>query len=173
MRGFTISDAAAACGGRISCASFENTELGRIVIDSRKVGPGDLFPLPLGQAIYITVMLIPEILGKIDDFQSGRTGMFCPESAAFPVTGAKEYHIHRVQRRIRAEMKIRITEQAGVDRPKRIAGIAGGLHEDDLRLGMIQQDTQQFACRVSRSPDDTDLDHSSFSNCSPSSLWLR
>lgn len=51
MRGFTISDAAAACGGRISCASFENTELGRIVIDSRKVGPGDLFVAFKGERV--------------------------------------------------------------------------------------------------------------------------
>ena len=51
MQGFTISDAAAACGGRLNCTSFEDRELGEIVIDSRKVGPGDLFVAFKGERV--------------------------------------------------------------------------------------------------------------------------
>lgn len=43
MKRFTISQAAAACRGRMSRADFEDKELGRVVIDSRQVRPGDLF----------------------------------------------------------------------------------------------------------------------------------
>ena len=43
MKHFTISQAAAACRGRMSCADYEDRELGRVVIDSRQVQPGDLF----------------------------------------------------------------------------------------------------------------------------------
>ena len=42
MKHFTISRAAAACGARIP-AGCEDRELGRVVIDSRQVQPGDLF----------------------------------------------------------------------------------------------------------------------------------
>lgn len=43
MTGFTIAQARAACGGRLSAPCEENTALGSVVIDSRKVQPGDLF----------------------------------------------------------------------------------------------------------------------------------
>lgn len=43
MKHFTISQAAAACQGRLSRAACEDRELGRVVIDSRQVRPGDLF----------------------------------------------------------------------------------------------------------------------------------
>ncbi len=43
MKGFTVSQAAEACGGRLSCEMSEDRELNRVVIDSRKVEPGDLF----------------------------------------------------------------------------------------------------------------------------------
>ena len=43
MKGFTISQAAAACQGRISRPDYADRELGRVVIDSRRVQPGDLF----------------------------------------------------------------------------------------------------------------------------------
>ena len=43
MKGFTVSRAAALCGGRLSCALAADPELGRVVIDSRAVQPGDLF----------------------------------------------------------------------------------------------------------------------------------
>lgn len=49
MRGFTIADAAAACSGRLVGAVHKDTELNHIVIDSRKVGAGDLFAAYKGE----------------------------------------------------------------------------------------------------------------------------
>lgn len=43
MEGMTIEKAAAACGGRLSTSEGGQTPLGKIVIDSRAVEPGDLF----------------------------------------------------------------------------------------------------------------------------------
>lgn len=49
MKGMTLERAALACGGRI-CGDFDrNTELGRVVIDSRSVEPGDLFAAYKGE----------------------------------------------------------------------------------------------------------------------------
>ena len=43
MRSMTISGAAAVCGGRLVGYTGENRPIGRAVIDSRRVQPGDLF----------------------------------------------------------------------------------------------------------------------------------
>lgn len=43
MTGMTIADAAKACGGKYIGTNAETTELGRVIIDSRAVEPGDLF----------------------------------------------------------------------------------------------------------------------------------
>lgn len=51
MNGMTISLAAAACGGRVSCEEYEDRELGRVVIDSRAVQPGDLFVAYRGEKV--------------------------------------------------------------------------------------------------------------------------
>ena len=50
MKHFTISRAAAACGARIA-DGFGDRELGRIVIDSRRVQPGDLFVAYRGEKV--------------------------------------------------------------------------------------------------------------------------
>ena len=51
MKNFTISQAAAACRGRMSRADYEDKELGRVVIDSRLVQPGDLFVAYRGERV--------------------------------------------------------------------------------------------------------------------------
>lgn len=51
MYRFTIKDAAAACGGRLSCDFYTDTELREIVIDSRKVRSGDLFVAYRGERV--------------------------------------------------------------------------------------------------------------------------
>ena len=49
MDAMTIERAAAACGGRLCGVSHSDTELGRIIIDSRAVQPGDLFAAYRGE----------------------------------------------------------------------------------------------------------------------------
>ena len=49
MKGFTIRDAAEACGGTMIGQFDPQTELGQIVIDSRKLAPGDLFAAYRGE----------------------------------------------------------------------------------------------------------------------------
>ena len=51
MKAFTISQAAAACQGRMSRADYEDRELGHVVVDSRKVQPGDLFVAYKGEKV--------------------------------------------------------------------------------------------------------------------------
>ncbi len=50
MKHFTISQAAAACGGRL-CGADSDAELGAVVIDSRRVQPGDLFVAYRGEKV--------------------------------------------------------------------------------------------------------------------------
>ena len=51
MKHFTMFQAAAACGGRLNVPLGEDRELGRIVIDSRNVVPGDLFVAYRGEKV--------------------------------------------------------------------------------------------------------------------------
>ncbi len=49
MDGMTIERAAAACGGRLCGVENRNAQLGRVIIDSRAVQPGDLFAAYKGE----------------------------------------------------------------------------------------------------------------------------
>ena len=51
MKNMTLALAAKACGGRLCGVYDENTELGRAVIDSRAVEPGDLFVAYKGEKV--------------------------------------------------------------------------------------------------------------------------
>ena len=51
MRNMTLAHAAAACGGKLCGRYDENSPLGRIVIDSRAVEPGDLFAAYKGERV--------------------------------------------------------------------------------------------------------------------------
>lgn len=51
MTGMTIAAAAKACGGKYWGTNAESTELGRVIIDSRAVEPGDLFVAYKGEKV--------------------------------------------------------------------------------------------------------------------------
>ena len=51
MTGMTIAAASKACGGKYIGTKSETTELGRVVIDSRAVEPGDLFVAYKGEKV--------------------------------------------------------------------------------------------------------------------------
>ena len=51
MRNMTLAQAAAACGGKLCGQYDENSPLGRLVIDSRAVEPGDLFAAYKGERV--------------------------------------------------------------------------------------------------------------------------
>ena len=51
MTGMTIADAVKACGGTYKGSGDESRELGRVVIDSRAVQPGDLFVAYKGEKV--------------------------------------------------------------------------------------------------------------------------
>ncbi|MBO5556463.1 MAG: UDP-N-acetylmuramoyl-tripeptide--D-alanyl-D-alanine ligase [Oscillospiraceae bacterium] len=51
MEGMTIKKAAAACGGRLTDPKAGDTPLGKVVIDSRAVEPGDLFVAYKGEHV--------------------------------------------------------------------------------------------------------------------------
>ena len=51
MEKMTIARAAAACGGRLCGAEDPDAELGRVIIDSRAVAPGDLFVAYRGERV--------------------------------------------------------------------------------------------------------------------------
>ena len=61
MKNFTLFQAAAACGGQLLGETNKDRELGHVVIDSRKVEPGDLFVAYKGEKTdghaYVTVAL--------------------------------------------------------------------------------------------------------------------
>lgn len=61
MKGITITRAAEICGGELKCKAYRDLELGKVIIDSRAVEPGDFFVAYKGERVdgndYITAAL--------------------------------------------------------------------------------------------------------------------
>ena len=123
------------------------------------VGAEDPVALPLGQAVDIALGFVAVVLRQVHHLQAGGPGVLRPEFTALAVGRAEEEHVDGIEIVAVAEAQLRVPEQAAVDVVQEIAGVAGRVHEDDLHLRMVDQDAEQFACRVAGAADDADLNH--------------
>ena len=120
----------------------------------------DFVSLPFGQTIYIAIVLVAVVLRKVDDLQPFRTFVLCPDSAALAVARAKEEHIDSIEVVGIREALLCIAYESFMHGVKGFAGIAGGVCEDDLCVWVVNQESNQFACCISRSTDYSYFDHS-------------
>ena len=74
--------------------------------------------------------------------------MLLQELLTLAVTEAEEDDIHLVEWHFRGEAEIRLAQQALMHLADGIAGIRLAVGKDDLRLRVSQQDSYQFAARI-------------------------
>ena len=103
---------------------------------------------------------------QVDDLEIRRHDVALHEFLGVAMCRTEKQHINLVERKLVREDHIRLTKQAAVYIRQLIAGVAGTVHEDQLHIGMIQQEANQLTCRIARTAYDSALDHIS------SSLWL-
>ena len=100
----------------------------------------DLVALPLRQSVDVSVLLIPEVLRQVDDLEPFRFGMGFPECLALPVGAAQEKDIDPAEIEFAAEMQVGISDQAAVDFPKGVPGVAFRVDEDQFHLRVEDQE---------------------------------
>ena len=126
----------------------------------------DLVALKLGQTIYIAIVLVAIVLGKVDDLQGVRTLVLSPESSTLAVTRAKEKHVDGVEVVCVGEALLGIAYQTSMYGVERLTGIASGVRKGDLHLWVIDQEADEFACGIARCANYAYFDHN------VSSSWL-
>ncbi len=102
------------------------------------------------QTIYvvIAIALEAEVLRKVDYLHMGRYPVLLEERLALAVAEAEEHHIDLVERHIGTELQVGFAIQTLVHVGYKIAGIALAIGKYYLRLGMIYEQTYEFASCV-------------------------
>ena len=103
---------------------------------------------------------------EIDDLHVFGYGMTLHELFRIAVSGTEEKEVDLVQRQFIGKYQICFAIQSAMHVRDLVAGIARTVHKCNLGVRMIQQQADQFACRISCSSNNPDFDHIS------SSLWL-
>ena len=106
--------------------------------------------IDFGQTIYVVVALAleAEVLRKVDYLHMGRYLVLLEESLALAMTETEEHYIDLVERHIGTELQVGFAIQTFVHVGYKIAGIALAIGKYYLRLGMIYEQTYEFATRV-------------------------
>ena len=104
------------------------------------------------QTIYIVVArsLKTEVLCQVNNLDIGGNLVLFEERFALAVAETEEHHIHLVERHIGYELHIGLTIQSFVDICEQIARVALAVDKYNFGLRMIDEQTNEFACRISR-----------------------
>ena len=106
--------------------------------------------IDFGQTIYVVVALTleAEVLRKVDYLHMGRYLVLLEERLALAMTEAEEHNVDIFEWHIRGELQVGIAIQTFVHVGYKIAGIALAIGKYYLRLGMIYEQTYEFATCV-------------------------
>ena len=106
--------------------------------------------IDFGQTIYVVVALTleAEVLRKVDYLHMGRYLVLLEERLALAMTEAEEHYIDLIKRHFGTELQVGIAIQTLVHVGYKIAGIALAVGKYYLRLGMIYEQTYEFATCV-------------------------
>ena len=106
--------------------------------------------IDFGQTIYVVVALAleAEVLRKIDYLHMGRYLVLLEERLALAMTEAEEHNVDIFEWHIRGELQVGIAIQTLVHVGNEIAGVALAVGKYYLRLGMIYEQTYEFATCV-------------------------
>ena len=96
---------------------------------------------------------------KIDDLHIFGYGMAFHELLRIAVGGTEEQQVDLVQRQFIGKHQVGFSIQSAVHIRYLVACIARTVHKCNLGVRMIQQQANQFACRVSRTTYNSYLDH--------------
>ena len=112
------------------------------------------------------VALDAEVLRQVDDLNMRRDGVLPEKGFALTVAEAEEEHVDRVKGHGVAEAQRGVADEPFVDVGDEVAGIALTVGEDDVGLGVVQQQADELPARVARCTKDAYFNHL----CS--SLWM-
>ena len=131
-------------------------------------GVADAAPVQFGQAVNEIVFgaFDPVVHAEVDDLHVFGHAVALHELLRVAVGGTEEEEVDLVQRQFVGEHQIRLAVQSAVHIGDLVAGIARAVDKCNLRVRMVQEQADQFACRVSCTSYNPDLDHIS------SFLWL-
>ena len=106
--------------------------------------------IDFGQTIYVVIALAleAEVLRKVNYLDVGRYLMLLEERLALAMAEAEEHYIDLVERHIGTERQVGFAIQPLVHVGYKIAGIALAIGKYYLRLGMIDEQTYEFATCV-------------------------
>ena len=106
--------------------------------------------IDFGQTIYVVIALAleSEVLRKVDYLHMGRYLVLLEERLALAMTETKEHYIDLVERHIGTELQVGFAIQTLVHVGYKIAGVALAIGKYYLRLGMIYEQTYEFATCV-------------------------
>ena len=90
-----------------------------------------------------------------------RDGVFLEERLALAVPEAEEEHVDLVERHGGGEPQVALAIEPFVDVGNQIAGVALAIDELNLGAGMVHEQPNEFACRVSRAAKNADFNHKS------------
>ena len=110
----------------------------------------DRLLVDLRQTIDVVVVAFDtEILRKVDDFHMAGDGMLLEELFALAVAETEEDHVDILERHLVRKPQVCIADESFVYITHQIAGIALRVGKYDLCLGMVQQQSDQLATRIS------------------------
>ena len=126
--------------------------------------------IQLGQAINKVVVITLDTIvhTEVDDFQILRHIMTIHKLLRVTMGGTEEQYIYLVQRKPVGKYQIGFTVKPFMYVGNLIAGVAATVYKLYLYFGMINQQTNQFACRITCPTDNSYFNHNQIS----SSLWL-
>ena len=106
--------------------------------------------IDFGQTIYVVIALAleAEVLRKVDYLHMGRYLVLLEERLALAMTETEEHYIDLVERHIGTELQVGFAIQTLMHVGYKIAGIALAVGKYYLRLGMIDEQTYEFATCV-------------------------
>ena len=139
--------------GKQSClCQWEQTQLdtgGKTSGVGQMLALTDGIPVGLGQTIdKVVSSLDAEVLRHVDDLDTGRDVVFAKVGFAFAMTEAEEHHIDLVERCLVGERQVGIAIESLMNSSYRIACIRLGIGKDNLYLGMMDEQADEFASRV-------------------------
>ena len=89
-----------------------------------------------------------EVLSKIDDAYPCRYRMLTQEGFTLAMTETEEQNVHFIEGHLGRKLQIGIAVETFVNIGHLITGIALTVNEDNLDIGMIDQQTSKLASRI-------------------------
>ena len=119
----------------------------------------NLLALHLCQSVDKTIVLVAEVLRQVDNLQVGRHLVLLHKLGTRTVSRAEKQHVDGLQVVLRRKAKVALAIEPSVHLAHKVARVACRVNECNLHLRMVDEQTNQLACGVTRTAYDTNLNH--------------